>query len=73
MDAIKVTIEILESEMSDLTCKVDSFSKYGRSPNDEDYMQMIQMLSMWLLKKEQASVLKNVLKAIESNKETYGK
>lgn len=67
MEEIKISIEIIETEMQDITNKVDDFSRYGRSPNENDYLEIIKMLNNWANKRQQLLILKNVLAAIISN------
>ena len=67
MEEIKIQIEVLQSEMQSISNKVDDFSRYGRSPNEKDYLEMIRLLNAWSNKRQQLIILKDVLSAIVSN------
>lgn len=67
MEEIKIQIEVIKAEMQALENKVDDFSRYNRSPNESDYLVMIQLLSKWSDKRQQLSALKDVAEAIRLN------
>lgn len=67
MEEIKIQIEVINAEMQALENKVDDFSRYNRSPNESDYLEMIQLLNEWSDKRQQFSALKEVAEAIRLN------
>ena len=67
MEEIKIQIEVLEMEMQSLTNKVDDYSRYNRSPNENDYIEIIKLLENWAGKRQQLIALEEVLNTINSN------
>lgn len=68
MEEIIIQIEVLELELQGLENSVDDFTRYGRSPNEKDYLEMIRLLNTWSEKRQQLLALYEVLWAIKSNK-----
>ena len=68
MEEIIIQIEVLELELQGLENSVDDFTRYGRSPNEKDYLEMIRLLNTWSEKRQQLLALNEVLWAIKSNK-----
>ena len=67
MEELQITIKGLQDDKTELENKVDEFSQYGRSANDQDYLEMISLLENWLQIKSQIECLKEVLNTIVSN------
>ena len=68
MEEIIIQIGVLELELQGLENSVDDFSRYGRSPNEKDYLEMIRLLNTWSNKRQQLIALNEVFWAIKSNK-----
>ena len=68
MEEIIIQIEVLELELQGIENSVDDFTRYGRSPNEKDYLEMIRLLNTWSEKRQQLLALNEVLWAIKSNK-----
>ena len=43
-DQLNELLEVLRDEKRSIENKIDSFSRYGRSPNDKDYEKMTELL-----------------------------
>jgi hypothetical protein len=67
MEELEITIEELKTDKQDLEIKVTDFSRYGRSPNDADYVEMISLLENWFQIKSQIECLEELQKTIISN------
>jgi hypothetical protein len=67
MKELEITIEGLKNDKQDLENKVDDFSRYGRSPNDADYLEMIALLENWGQIKSQIECLEELQQTIISN------
>ena len=67
MEELKITILGLKQDKQELEIKVDDFSRYGRSPNDEDYLEMISLLENWRQIKIEINCLEQVVDTIVSN------
>jgi len=67
MEELKITILGLKQDKQELEIKVDDFGRYGRSPNDEDYFEMISLLENWRQIKSQINCLEQVVYTIVSN------
>ena len=68
MEELEIQIDVLKAEIQGLENSVDDFSRYGRSPNEKDYLDMIRLLDVWSQKRQQLLALNEVLGAIKSNK-----
>jgi len=68
MEEIEIKIEVIKDEMQSLTIKADNYSAYGRSPSDDDYLKIIELLQKWVEKRQQLIALEDVLKSIVNNK-----
>jgi len=67
MTELKITIQCLKQDKQELEIKVDDFSKHGRSPNDDDYLEMIRLLENWYQIKNNIECLVELQKTVESN------
>ena len=67
MEELQISIDVLKEEKTFLENKVDDFSRYGRSPNDNDYEQIIQMLDQWDKIRYKIECLEQCLSAVISN------
>jgi len=67
MEELKISIESLQDEKQRIENKVDDFSRYGRSPNDEDYENMMLLLQQWKQIKSNIYALQQCLDAVISN------
>ena len=67
MEELKISIESLQQEKQRIENKVDDFSRYGRSPNDDDYENMMLLLIEWKKIKSNIYVLQQCLDAVISN------
>ena len=67
MQELKTTIYCLKEDKQELENKIDSFSRHGRSPNDDDYFEIISLLQNWLQIKSKIECLEEVLCTIISN------
>jgi len=69
MEELKITILGLKQDKQELEIKVYDFSRYGRSPNDEDYFEMISLLENWRQIKSEINCLEQVVDTIVSNQD----
>ena len=69
MEELKITISGLKQDKQELEIKVDDFSRYGRSPKDEDYFEMISLLENWRQIKSEINCLEQVVDTIVSNQD----
>ena len=67
MKEIKIAIEVLEGIKQEVENEIDDFGRYGRSPDDEDYTKMIELLEKWKRTKSNIECLKSTLEAIIHN------
>jgi len=67
MKELQITIKGLQEDKTDLENKVDKFTQYGRTANDQDYLEIISLLENWLQIKGQIECLNNVLNTIVTN------
>ena len=67
MEELKITILGLKQDKQELEIKVYDFSRYGRSPNDEDQLEMISLLENWWQIKSQITCLEQIVDTIVSN------
>ena len=67
VEEIKIQIDVLETEMQDITNKIYGYSQYGRYPDEKDWLEIIVLLNKWSEKRQQLIALKDVLSAIVSN------
>jgi len=70
MKELQITIKGLQEDKTDLENKVDKFTQYGRTANDQDYLEIISLLENWLQIKGQIECLNNVLNTIVANNNT---
>lgn len=70
MDEIKISIEVIKSEMFDLEAKAIKYSEYGRCPNTDDWVEIRFILNKWEEKRQQLIALEEVLSSIISNAQT---
>ena len=70
MKELQITIKGLQEDKTDLENKVDKFTQYGRTANDQDYLEIISLLENWLQIKGQIECLNNVLNTIVTNNNT---
>jgi len=64
MEELQITIKGLQDDKTELENKVDKFSQYGRTANDQDYLEMISLLENWLQIKSQIECLNSVFNTI---------
>jgi len=69
MEELIIAIDCLKRDKQDLEIKVTDFSSYGRSPNDDDYLEMFSLLQNWLQIKSQINCLEQVGDAIVYNQD----
>jgi uncharacterized coiled-coil DUF342 family protein len=67
MEELKIQIDVLKQEKQDLENSIDEFSRYGRSPDDNDYEEMIELLGEWDKVRYKIDALIECLEAIISN------
>jgi len=67
MEELKIKISELKADMQELTIKVDDFSRYGRSPSDEERFEQISLLENWLQLGQQLKVCDELLETVQSN------
>ena len=67
MEELKIAIESLKTNKQDLENTITDFSRYGRSPNDADYVEMYSLLENWFYIKSQIDCLEELQKTIASN------
>lgn len=67
MEVLRIIIEELKTDMTNLTIKVDDFSRHGRSPSNDERLEQTKLLSHWMLLLAQLQVCEELMQAINSN------
>ena len=67
MEELQISIDVLKEKKQNIEVKVDDFSRYGRSPNDSDYEQIIELLDEWDKIRYKIEILQQCLDAVISN------
>jgi len=67
MEELQISIDVLKERKQNIEVKVDDFSRYGRSPNDGDYEQIIELLDEWDKIRYKIEILQQCLNAVISN------
>ena len=67
MEELQISIDVLKERKQNIEVKVDDFNRYGRSPNDSDYEQIIQFLDEWDKIRYKIEILQQCLDAVISN------
>jgi len=70
MEELNITIDCLKQDKQRLGVKIVSFSSYGKSPSDDDYLEMLLLLENWKQIKGEINCLEQVVSAIISNQKS---
>lgn len=61
MDDILIEIGVLSERKEGIEKKIDSFTKNGRQPDDNDYKKMFDLINEWRLVSSNIECLKGVI------------
>ncbi len=67
MNELEIKIKELQGDMQELTNKVDDFSRYGRSPDDAERFEQIELLENWMQLGQQLKVCEELLETCRLN------